>query len=78
LVEQHGLFDPCQGREQLPDTHLHAGPVSLSDHEPCDRETKDAVEDVDPDLLLGPVEHRREGDDLGVLHLAEVALDGFL
>jgi hypothetical protein len=30
---------------------------------------------VDPDLLIGPVEHRVERDNLAVLHLSEVGLD---
>ena len=78
LVEQHGLLDAGEGAEQFPYAHVEPVAVGFADHEPGDGQGEHAVEDVDPDLLVGPVEHGREGHDLGVFHLAEVALGRFL
>src|SRR5665647_3055062 len=73
--EQDGFFDATQGREQLTDAEVQAAVVGLSAHQVCDGQGEHAVEDVDPDLGLGPVEHGGEPDDVGVFELAEPGLD---
>ena len=40
-------------------------------HEVGDGQGQDAVEDVDPDFLVGPVEHWGEAHDVGVFELPE-------
>src|SRR5665647_3380450 len=75
LVEQDGLLDPTQLREQFSDAHGKLGPISLSCHEAGGHQCEHAVKGVDADLLVRPVEHRVEGDNLAVLHLAEVGFD---
>src|SRR6266699_3017086 len=78
LVEEEGRFDPGKAGKQRSHGEVHPRPVRLAHHEPGDREREYAVEDVNTDLALGEVEHRREGDDLRVLHLAKVALNDLL
>ena len=56
-VEQDGFFDAAQGGQEFADAEVEAGLVGLSSHEVGDGEGEDAVEDVDADLGLGPVEH---------------------
>src|ERR1019366_5203283 len=70
-VEQDGLLDPGEVGQEFPDAEVEAAVVGLSAHEVGDGQGHDAVEDVDPDLGLGPVEHRGEPDDVGVFELAE-------
>ena len=62
---------PARLARELPDAEVEAAVVGLSAHEVGDGQGQDAVEDVDPDLGLGPVEHRGETDDVGVFELAE-------
>jgi hypothetical protein len=40
-----------------------------------DGECEHAVEDVDSDLAVGPVEHRGEPDDVRIFELPEAAFD---
>lgn len=56
-VEEHGFLDPGQGGEQLSHGEVEPGLLGLADHEPGDLQGEDAVEDVDPDFLVGEVVH---------------------
>ena len=70
-VEQDGFLDAGQVSQEFADAEVQAALVGLSAHEVGDGQGQDAVEDVDADLGLGPVEHRGEPDDVGVFELAE-------
>src|SRR2546426_2958098 len=72
-VDEDGLLDAGQGGEHFAHAHRVAGLGGLAAHEAGDGEGEDAVEGVDADLLVGPVPHGTEADDVGVFHLAEVA-----
>jgi hypothetical protein len=50
---------------------VEAGVVGVAAHEVGDLQRQRAVEGMHVDLLLGPVEHRRERHHVGILHLAE-------
>ena len=78
LVEQHGLLDFAERREESTHAHVESGLFGFSHHEPGNSEGEHAVEGVHSDLLVGPVEHRGERNNLAILHLAEVGLDGAL
>src|SRR5665647_2710533 len=67
--------DPAQGRQEVADGEVHSGVVGFAAHEVGDGEGEDAVEDVDADLGVGPVEHRGEPHDVRVLELAESGFD---
>jgi len=73
-VEQQGFLDAGEVVEQFADGPSLAGADGLAAHELGDRERGHAVGDVHPDLLVGPVPHRGEGDQVGVFELAEAAL----
>ena len=49
--------------------------LGVAAHEVGDLEGEHAVEGVDFDLVVGPVKHRRERDDVGVFELAEGGFD---
>ena len=68
---EHGLADGCELAEQFADGHVQPGVPGLAAHEVGDLQGQDAGEDVDVDVVLGPVVHRGEGDHAGVFHLAE-------
>src|SRR5664280_773917 len=70
-VEKDGFLDAGEVGQELADAEVQPGLVGLSAHEVGDGQGQDAVEDVDSDLGLGPVEHRGEPDDVGVFELAE-------
>ena len=57
-VEQDGLLDAGELGEELADRQAEAGPAGPAAHEVGDLEGQDAGEDVDPDVVLGPVVHR--------------------
>jgi hypothetical protein len=63
------------GGQEFADAVVEAALVGLSAHEVSDGQGQDAVEDVYPDLGLGPVEHWGEAVDVGVFELAESLLD---
>lgn len=73
-VEQHGLLDAGQGGQQLTNAHVQSGARGVAAHQVSDGQGEHAVEDVHPDFLVGPVEHRGEADHLGVFELAESLL----
>ena len=76
VVEQDGFADAGQFVEQFADGQVQAGVVGLAAHEVGDGEGEDAVEDVDADLLVGPVVHRAENDTTwGSLSLPEAGFD---
>ena len=56
------IYFHCGGLALHPQTHSNS--------------RKRPIKDMHADLLVRPVEHGREGHDLGILHLAEVGLDG--
>src|SRR6266702_1661399 len=58
LVEQDGLADPGEFAEQGADGQVQAGAGGGSAHEVGDLQGQDAGEDVDADVVLGPVVHR--------------------
>jgi len=60
LEKHHRLFDPRQRRKEFAHAHAHAGMVRLAHHEARRHQRHHAVRDVHADLLIGPVEHRRE------------------
>ncbi len=49
--------------------------VDLAAHQVRDGQSQDAVEHVDPDFVVCPVEHGAEPDDVGVFELAEPRFD---
>src|ERR1035437_9835776 len=70
-VQQDSFLDAGEVGQKLPDAEVQPGLVGLAAHQVGDGQGQDTVEDVDPDLGLGPVEHRGEPDDVGVFELAE-------
>ena len=52
---------------------MQSGLGGAAAHEVGELEGEYAGEDVDDDVVLGPVEHRAEGGDAGVFHLPEEA-----
>src|SRR6266568_2588147 len=58
LVEQYGLADPGELAEQGADGQVQAGAGGGAAHEVGDLQGQDAGEDVDADIVLGPVVHR--------------------
>src|SRR5258708_17052492 len=73
-VEQDGLADAGQFAEQGADGQVQSGLGGAAAHEVGELEGEHAGEDVDADVVLGPVEHRAEGGDAGVFHLPEGGL----
>jgi hypothetical protein len=71
VVEQDGLADPFQVPEQFANGKVQPGAAGPEPHQVGDLQGQHAGEDVDPDVVLGPVEHRAEGDGAGVFHLPE-------
>ena len=78
LVEQHCFLDPGQGAEEFAYAHGHPARAGLPGHQPGHHQGEHAIKGMDADFLVGPVEHRGERDDLGVLHLAEIAFSRLL
>ena len=70
-IEEHGFLDAGEAGEELTDAEVDAGLVGLPAHQVGDGQGQDAVEDVDPDFGVGPVEHWGETHDVGVFELAE-------
>jgi len=70
-VEQDGFFDAAEVVEELADAEAQAGAGGFAAHQVRDGQGQNAVEDVHPDLAVGPVEHRVEPDDVGVFELPE-------
>jgi len=70
VVEQHGLLDTCELRDQLAHRQVQSGAGGLAAHQVGDGQGQHSVEDVDADLGVGPVVHRAEGDHVRVLQLA--------
>ena len=66
-----GFFDAAEGVQQFADGEVESGVGGLAAHQVGDGQGEHAVEDVHPDLLLGPVEHRGERDHVAVFELAE-------
>ena len=75
VVEQDGFADAGEFGEQFAHRHVQSGAVGLAAHEVGDGEGQDAVEDVDADLLVGPVVHRPERDHVWVFLLPEPGFD---
>src|SRR5258708_4693016 len=73
-VEEDGLADAGQFAEQGADGQVQSGLGGAAAHEVGELEGEHAGEDVDADVVLGPVEHRAEGGDAGVFHLPEGGL----
>src|SRR6266702_3494529 len=63
VVEQHGFLDAGQLGQQLADRQVQAGVVGLAAQQVGDGQGQHAVEDMDADLLVGPVVH---GANLGL------------
>src|SRR5712691_952570 len=73
-VEQDGLADSGQLGEQGAHRQVQSGPGCAAAHEVGELQGEHAGEDVDADVVLGPVEHRAEGGGAGVFHLPEGGL----
>ena len=72
-VDQHGFADPGELVQEFTYGQVQPVAVGLQAHQVRDLQGEHAGEGVHPDVVLGPVEHRREGDDVGVFHLPEGA-----
>ena len=59
-VDQDGLFDAGEGVEQLADRQVQAVLVGVAAHQVGDLQGQYAGEDVDADVVVGPVVHRAE------------------
>jgi len=70
-VEQDGLADAGQFAGQSAGRQVQSGPGGAAAHEVGELEGEHAGDDVDDDVVLGPVEHRAEGGGAGVFHLPE-------
>ncbi len=70
-VEQGGLADAGQFAQEFADGQVQPGAPGLQAREVCKLEGEDAGEDVDADVVLGPVEHRGERRHVRVFELAE-------
>ena len=57
-VDQQGLLDAGQGVEQLADAHGQSGLVGVAAHEVGDLQGQYAGEQMDADVVVGPVAHR--------------------
>ena len=68
---QDGLADGGELAEQFADGHVESCLPGAVAHEVGELEGQDAGEDVDADVVLGPVVHRGERHDVRVFHLAE-------
>ena len=73
-VEQYRFLDACQRVEQCGHGQVEVVLVGVAPHQERHGEGEDAVEGVHADLLLGPVVHGAERDDVGVFELAESEL----
>ena len=73
-VEQDGLADAGQFAGQSAGRQVQSGLGGAAAHEVGELEGEHAGEDVDDDVVLGPVEHRAEGGGAGVFHLPEGGL----
>ncbi len=62
-------------RQGLVNTDLESGLVQLSLEQRGQRQRQDAIEGVDTDFLVGPMEHRLPGDEMRVLHGPEGVLN---
>src|SRR5258708_15044554 len=62
-VEQDGLADAGQFAEQGADGQVQSGLGGAAAHDVVELEAEHAGEDVDGDVVLGPVEQRAEGGD---------------
>jgi hypothetical protein len=71
VVEQDGLADAGELAQQFADRHPQSGVSGAKAHEVGALEGQDAGEDVNADVVLGPVMHGRERHDAGVFHLPE-------
>ena len=58
VVEQDGLADAGEFAQQFADGQVQPGLAGASPHEVGDLQGQDAGEDVDTDVVLGPVVHR--------------------
>ena len=72
-VDQHGFADPGELVQEFTYGQVQPVAVGLQAHQVRDLQGEHAGEGVHPDVVLGPVEHRREGDDVGGFHLPEGA-----
>src|SRR5258708_16099738 len=73
-VEQDGLADAVQFAEQGADGQVQSGLGGAAAHAVGELEGEHAGEDVDADVVLGPVDHRAEGADARAFHLPQRAL----
>ena len=73
-VEDVDLMDFGQAIHHPDDAQLDASLGELAAKQAEDHEGKDAVERMDPELLIGPVESRPEGEKARVLHSPERCL----
>src|SRR5208283_4954884 len=73
-VEQDSLADAGQFADQAADGQVQSGAGCAAAHEVGELEGEYAGEDVDADVVLGPVEHGAEGGGAGVFHLPEGGL----
>ena len=71
MVEQDGLADAGELTQQFADGHPQSGAGGAKAHEVGDLQGQDAGEDVDADVVLGPVVHRGERHHVRVFHLPE-------
>ena len=74
-VYHRHLFDLREIVEHLMGAYLEPASEELSPEECDEREREDAVEGVDPDLLVGPVELWTEMQKVELVHIPESVLD---
>jgi hypothetical protein len=74
VVEQDGFADAGEFGEEFTYGQVQAGVFGVAAHEVGDGQREHAVEEVDADLLVGPVVHGAERHDVRVFELAEAGL----
>src|SRR6266516_4197882 len=75
VVEQDSLLDARQLPQQLTHGQVQPRLLGMATQQVRDRQGQHTVEDVDADLLVGPVVHGAKRHHLGVLELAEPGFD---
>ena len=70
-VDQDGFCDAGEVAEELANGQVQSGLAGPQPHQAGDLQGEDAGEDVDADVVLGPVEHPGERDHARVFELPE-------
>lgn len=76
IGEERDSVDGVEVSKQLADRHVELGLVGLAAYLVSNGEGGHAVEGVNPDFLVGSVEHRVEGDDPAVFRLTDIGPTG--